>query len=128
LHCSASDNSKHDNLKTITEWHLERGFSDVGYHYVITQDGFIHRGRNLEKIPAAQKGFNTGTIAICLTGLNNFTDIQFKSLQRLCNDINTSYKGNISYHGHCEVSNKSCPVFNYKKVLQLSPSGKMPKN
>ena len=30
---------------------------------------------------------------------------------------------NITFHGHCEVSNKTCPVFNYKNVLNLDSLG-----
>ena len=35
---------------------------------------------------------------------------------------------NISFHGHCEVSKKACPVFNYKKVLDLDKYGSLNKN
>jgi len=122
LHCSASDNPKHDNVKTMTEWHLQRGFSTIGYHYFISKDGMIHTGRNIEVKPAAQEGHNTGTIAICLHGLekDKFTQAQFQSLKSLCKQINDAYKGKITFHGHCEVSNKACPVFDYKSILGLN--------
>jgi N-acetylmuramoyl-L-alanine amidase len=121
LHCSASDNPQHDNIKTITEWHLQRGFTTIGYHFFISKDGKIHTGRNIEVKPAAQEGHNTATIAICLHGLDKdrFTDAQFKSLKTLCNQINDAFNGKITFHGHCEVSNKSCPVFDYKSLLSL---------
>lgn len=127
LHCSASDNPKHDNVKTMTEWHLQRGFSTIGYHYFISKDGIIHAGRNIEVKPAAQEGHNTGTIAICLHGLekDKFTEDQFYALKSLCKQINDAYKGKITFHGHCEVSNKACPVFDYKSILGLK-TGFMP--
>lgn len=127
LHCSASDNPAHDNVKTIRDWHLKRGFTTIGYHYFISKDGFIHTGRNIEANPAAQAGHNTGTIAICLHGLKKelFTLEQFKSLKKLCKKINVAYSGDISFHGHCEVSNKSCPVFDYREVLVLNNKGFM---
>jgi N-acetyl-anhydromuramyl-L-alanine amidase AmpD len=125
LHCSASDNPHHDNIKTITEWHLQRGFTGIGYHYFISKDGVIHIGRNIDASPAAQVGHNKGTIAICLHGLEkkNFTDKQFASLKNLCECINIAYDGKITFHGHREVSNKDCPVFDYKKVLNLDHKG-----
>jgi len=125
LHCSASDNPQHDNVKTITEWHLKRGFKTIGYHFFISKVGVMHTGRNIEVKPAAQAGHNKETIAICLHGLNidKFTQEQFKSLRELCNQINDVYQGEITFHGHCEVSNKSCPVFDYKKVLGLDSKG-----
>lgn len=125
FHCSASDNPKHDNIETIADWHIKRGFSGIGYHYFISKDGKIHNGRNLENVPAAQEGHNTGSIAICLHGLNKdrFTEEQFASLRDLCGQINKAYNGKITFHGHKEVAKKDCPVFDYKKVLNLNSKG-----
>lgn len=126
LHCSASDNPTHDSVSTMQSWHIKRGFSEIGYHFFISKDGVIHNGRDLDKIPAAQKNNNTGSIAICLHGLNKdkFTKNQLESVTNLCNAIDTSY-GNkkIRFRGHCEVSSKSCPVFDYKTTLQLDEQG-----
>ena len=129
LHCSASGRPEHDDVSVIREWHLERGWSDVGYHFFIRSDGLIQEGRPLEKIPAAQGGHNTGTIAICLHGLvsSDFSLGQFNSLQNLCHQINRAYDDAITFHGHCEVSDKDCPVFNYKHVLALSEQGYLTK-
>jgi len=125
LHCSASDNPKHDNIATITEWHLKRGFSGIGYHFFISKNGIIHKGRNIEANPAAQEGHNTATIAICLHGLKKeaFTEAQFKSLRELCEQINLTYSGKITFHGHREVAKKDCPVFDYKNILSLDAKG-----
>lgn len=122
LHCSASDNPLHDNIKTIRNWHLKRGFAGIGYHYYISKDGEIHKGRDLERTPAAQKGHNTGSIAICLGGLYDFTDKQFNSLKKLCFEINGSY-AKIRFRGHREVANKLCPVYDYKQILNLDEKG-----
>ena len=127
IHCSASDNPKHDNVATIRKWHLARGFSDIGYHFFIHKNGKISKGRPIEKVPAAQRGNNTGTIAICLHGLQKakFTKAQFKAIRALAIDINNAYFKNVSFHGHKEVSAKACPVFNYKKVLKLDKYGSL---
>ncbi len=127
LHCSASDNASHDNVATIRRWHKARGFSDVGYHFFIHKNGKISKGRPIDKIPAAQHGNNTGTIAICLHGLKKgkFTQAQFKAIQSLSQEINRAYFSNISFHGHKEVSAKACPVFDYKKVLKLDKYGSL---
>jgi N-acetylmuramoyl-L-alanine amidase. len=123
IHCSASDNANHDNVETIKQWHKERGFNDIGYHYYINKKGMMFMGRDIEKTPAAQEGYNTGSIAICLGGLNKFTLEQFQSLKDLCREINKAYGGNITFHGHCEVSSKLCPNFEYRKVLSLFDKG-----
>ena len=43
LHCSASDNSKHDSVDIMDSWHKKRGWSGVGYHYFIKKDGVIQK-------------------------------------------------------------------------------------
>ncbi|VAW59386.1 hypothetical protein MNBD_GAMMA08-987 [hydrothermal vent metagenome] len=130
LHCSASDNSNHDDVSVMEEWHKKRGFSGVGYHFFINKNGDIQQGRDLEKIPAAQKGHNTNSIAICLHGLKieKFTQPQFDSVKNLCTAIDSEYSSiNIRFRGHKEVSNKSCPVFDYKTVLSLDKKGLLSK-
>lgn len=127
IHCSASDHDHHDSVEVMREWHTSppNNWRDVGYHYFITKSGEIQEGRDLEISPAAQRGHNTGTIAICLHGLKeeNFTEAQFQSLQNLAVEIDNAYLGDVSFHGHCEVSNKTCPVFDYVSVLDLDDRG-----
>jgi hypothetical protein len=128
IHCSASDAIEADDVSVIRQWHLARGWRDVGYHFFIKKNGTVQPGRDLELIPAAQYGYNTGTIAICCHGLKVelFTSAQFKSLLELAREINKSYGSRrLKYRGHCEVSAKSCPVFDYRRVLGLCSSGYM---
>lgn len=112
-------------MEIMRQWHKERGWRDVGYHYFICKDGVIEDGRSLEETPAAQQGHNTGTIAICLHGLKreNFTKAQFESVIALCQAIDRAYDNQLTFHGHCEVSAKTCPVFDYKTVLGLTDAG-----
>lgn len=126
IHCSASDRHEHDDISVIRDWHVGgHGWSDVGYHYFITKDGSIQSGRPLERVPAAQRGYNTGSIAICLHGLkeNKFTEEQFKSLISLCERIALAHRCGVTFHGHCEVANKTCPVFDYREILNLDEQG-----
>jgi N-acetylmuramoyl-L-alanine amidase len=118
IHCSASDNPAHDNVETIRSWHKQRGFNDIGYHFYINKQGVVLKGRAMEKIPAAQAGHNKGSVAICLGGLNHFSQEQFFSLKKLCAEIKKLLP-HVTFHGHCEVSNKTCPNFDYKKILGL---------
>lgn len=126
LHCSANSNPKW-GIEDLKESHILRGFTDIGYHYFIDFTGKIWKGRDIETTPAAQQKHNTGTIAICLHGGQNsicdFTQEQYESLFNLCDTINSKYN-NITFHGHKEVeSGKDCPVFDYKKILNLDKEG-----
>jgi peptidoglycan hydrolase-like protein with peptidoglycan-binding domain len=125
VHCSASDRPEHDSAAVIDRWHREKGWAGIGYHFFIRKDGTLETGRDLEKIPAAQEGNNTGTIAICLHGLDidKFTEAQFSTLRGLCLDIDEAYRGTVTFHGHREVARKECPVFDYKAVLRLDARG-----
>lgn len=136
IHCSASDNPAHDNVATMRRWHTDpkprgRGWSDVGYHFFIRKDGTLEAGRPLERIPAAQARHNRGSIAICLHGgggtppQDKFTRAQFSTLYRLCREIDEAYGGKVTFHGHREVAAKACPVFDYKKVLDLDADGRL---
>jgi N-acetylmuramoyl-L-alanine amidase len=127
LHCSASDKPEHDNPQTMEKWHIERKFKEIGYHFYIDKGGNIFEGRSLNTNPAAQQGHNANTIAICLGGLKkeNFTIQQKRALVALCLHLEHIIKG-LTFHGHKEVNpNKECPVFEYKKWLDLSDHGVM---
>ena len=39
VHCSATPEGKDFTVQQIRQWHLQRGFSDIGYHYVVYRDG-----------------------------------------------------------------------------------------
>lgn len=127
LHCSASDKPEHDNPQTIEKWHLARKFKEIGYHFYIDKAGNIFEGRSLDTHPAAQAGHNANTIAICVGGLKkeNFTVEQKRALIALCLHLEHVIKG-LTFHGHKEVNaGKECPVFDYKKWLDLSDHGVM---
>lgn len=129
LHCSASDEESLAGGKlaeTVRDWHWARGFSDVGYHFLIDKHGDVLPGRDIEKTPAAQKGHNTGTIAICVHGLEEFPQPALDACRDLCAVINEAYEGRVTFHGHCEVSEKTCPVFDYRALLSLDRFGRMP--
>lgn len=126
LHCSANSNAKW-GIEDLKASHISRGFSDIGYHFFIDFAGKIFIGRSLETNPAAQVGHNTGTIAICLHGGQDskadFKIEQYHILKSLCKQICEAYNNQITFHGHCEVSAKDCPVFDYKEVLSLDEKG-----
>jgi N-acetylmuramoyl-L-alanine amidase len=47
---------------------LDRGWSDIGYHFLIYLDGSLHEGRPIERVGAHCKGHNEGSIGIAYVG------------------------------------------------------------
>lgn len=106
-------------VKEIRKWHTKgRGWKDIGYHMVVRRNGTIEHGRPITQTPAAQRGYNVRSIAICLVGgvdangrpENNFTPPQFAALKREIECCRVDYDV-VSIIGHNDVSSKSCPCF-----------------
>lgn len=69
LHCTATFESQDVTMADIKRWHVvERGWGDVGYHFVIDKDGTVFRGRALGQQGAHCKGHNATSIGICYIG------------------------------------------------------------
>ena len=126
IHYTSSDiHCNNDELiNIIRKWHIERGFNDIGYHFVINKDGSILTGRRLEVTPAAQKGHNTGSIAIALHYKDAYTQPQENSLIALTGVFNQLYNGQLKFLGHKDVANTLCPgSIPYKELLNLDNEG-----
>ena len=119
IHCSDSNVKAHDNIETIRKWHVEeRGWSDIGYHFVITRDGHVHIGRPIERAGAHCKGRNGCSIAICLTGKDYFLERQYVALEALVCGLKVGYDLPASrINGHYSFSSKTCPNFDVEKFL-----------
>ena len=69
IHCSATPEGRNLDFETCRHDHIHhRGFKDIGYHFYITRDGGIHRGRSLERIGAHCKNHNRHSVGICYKG------------------------------------------------------------
>lgn len=117
IHCAATPPQLDIGAETIRRWHLERGWSDIGYHYVIRRNGAVEPGRAVEKIGAHVRGHNADSIGVCLVGGvdvkgdpdANFTPEQWASLRALA--VGLSHAFSASVHGHNEFAAKACPSF-----------------
>lgn len=121
VHCSASPNDRDIGAKEIKQWHIERGWSDIGYHYVIRRDGTVEPGRDVKRAGAHCEGENKASIGICLVGLDKFNPAQFESLRNLIKDIKTKF-GDIPAFEHrvfpsAKRQGKVCPGFWLNDVL-----------
>lgn len=125
IHCSVSE---FGDASLIEQWHKERGFKKIGYHYVVLNgkrtsksefdpiiDGIVERGRLDEEIGSHCKGDNRDSIGICLIGDKKFTSEQMISLYKLCINICNQYKI-TKIVGHRDtktgkIQGKTCPNF-----------------
>lgn len=123
VHCSATPEGKDFTVTDIKKWHLARGFSDIGYHYVIYRDGSVHTGRDESKIGAHCTGHNSYSIGVCYIGgcasdgktpKDTRTDAQKTALVKLLKELKSRYP-KATIHGHREYANKACPSFDAKK-------------
>ena len=124
IHCTATPEGREHNVADIRRWHLKRGFSDIGYHYLIHIDGKIEVGRPLHRIGAHTSGENTGSIGIAYTGgmdkdmkkaKDTRTQAQKDSLVKLLHELIYKYNKDMTIHGHNEFANKACPSFNVQE-------------
>lgn len=127
VHCSASQPLHRIDAAEIRRWHKERGFLDIGYHYVIKANGDLENGRDLTKAGAHANGFNANSIGICLVGgvnkagksENNFNAVQFKTLKTLIYQLKCLYPDTrICGHRDLPKVAKDCPCFDVSTWLQ----------
>ncbi len=110
-----------EKLAEIRRWHVQqRGWRDIGYHWVIDRDGAVAPARPETEIGAHVEGHNRGTIGICLLGgygataddpfEKNFTAAQAATVRRLIVEI----KGRTviqKVSGHNDYAAKACPGY-----------------
>ena len=123
IHCTATREGDDISVSTIRKWHLARGWSDIGYHYVIDLKGNINAGRPIELMGAHTKGQNKYSIGISYVGgvesdgktpKDTRTNAQKDAIIRLVKKLKGCYP-DVTIHGHNEFSSKACPSFNVSK-------------
>ena len=68
IHCSATRYDRDFPVEALRASHKARGFADIGYHFYITRDGYLHRCRPVNQIGAHAAGWNDRSIGICYEG------------------------------------------------------------
>lgn len=119
IHCSATPEGRHHTREDIKRWHLQRGFTDIGYHFIIYLDGTIVKGRPIEIAGAHCTGQNANSIGICYVGGMDKDNMKPKDtrtieqevqLKNIVRELKQKYP-EATIHGHREFANKACPSF-----------------
>lgn len=129
VHCSDTTTSMQVDADVIRQWHTDsppqgRGWSDIGYHFVILRDGTLQRGRPLGCVGAHVRGHNAHSIGICLVGGRdddgspefNFTPEQESTLRAVVTVLIREFGQKTKVLGHRDHNpNKACPCFDVRK-------------
>ena len=99
-------------VKEVRKWHIERGFVNIGYHYLIRKNGDLETGRDERIVGAHCRGWNDKSIGIALEGHGDFeewTDEQTDTFRLLACFLKMKHRIK-DVLGHSEINkNKTCP-------------------
>jgi len=120
LHCSDSPDTVDIGAAEIRLWHIrDRGWSDIGYHYVVRRSGIVEVGRyengdsvlEGKEIGAHTKGENSDSLGICWVGRDSITPEQKSSLLKLTLHLLKQHGLTAAdVYGHSEYNpTKTCP-------------------
>ncbi|OAA90698.1 peptidoglycan recognition protein family protein [Clostridium coskatii] len=107
--------ASHCSVYDIDQWHKQRGWAGIGYHYFVTKAGQVYTGRPENVVGAHCPGENDHSIGICAEGeymSETMPEIQKNAIIELCKYIKGKY--NIkTIGGHKEFYSTDCPGTNY---------------
>ena len=126
IHCTQTPADMDFGVEKVIQWHKNRGFDTIGYHYLIKRDGTLQVGRDEDVTGAHAVQVNGTSIGVALVGggtvdmgwENNFEPVQFETLKSIIIKLKDKY--NIEkIIGHYQVDDKKkCPSFDVPKWLE----------
>lgn len=128
VHCAATPEGKPFTAKDIDRWHREKGWSGIGYHFVVELDGKVVPGRPLGAVGSHVAGQNSTSIGIVYIGgvtadgkkaKDTRTPAQKAALLDLLKGLRIVYP-TAKIQGHRDFPGvaKDCPSFNAKAEYQ----------
>lgn len=121
-HASAKTCSAED----IHRWHLDRGWSGAGYHFLVRKDGSVYRLRPEKYVGAHASGNNSDSIGICFEGdfeTEKMGDKQKEAGKELVAYVKKKY-GFSKVQRHKDVGSTDCPGknFPFSEIAEASGS------
>lgn len=128
IHCAATRPSLDIGATEIRKWHKDKGWSDIGYHWVIRRNGKLEPGREQDLVGAHCMGVNSRSVGVCMVGgvkqsdgktpEDNFTPEQYKTLLTLITKLKKQYpSAKVVGHNQFETS-RGCPSFDWRKWVK----------
>ena len=128
IHSSDTHPEQNIQVKDLEVQHRKEGLFSCAFHKVITRDGEVQDGRDIQiagaHIETTAELSNKNSIGVCLIGgLTpegqpdfNFTFKQYESLVKLIDVLKANYK-KVEVVGHRDVTSSKAPHFNVKELL-----------
>lgn len=107
--------ASHASVEEVNRWHLECGWTGIGYHFYIRKDGKVYRGRPEWAVGAHAQGYNSRAIGICVEGsymTETMPQAQFDALVGLVREEMAKYPG-AKVLRHRDVNSTDCPGDNF---------------
>ena len=130
IHCSAVRPGQQSSAKDIDNWHKDKGWNGIGYHYVVRRDGTVETGRHLSVVGAHVVGHNRHSIGICYEGgldsagvaCDTRTPEQVRALRQLVERMHAYFPGAVIVGHHDLDPRKPCPCYDVvKEYWDLQP-------
>ena len=131
VHCTGTPEGQNKTVDQIRREHKAKGWSDIGYHYVVYRDGTLHLGRDVDISGAHVSGYNPNSIGVVYVGgLENKPGVAYEKLKAkdtrtnaqkavlmsLLMDLRKLYPmANIQGHRDFPGVKKDCPSFDANK-------------
>lgn len=103
-------------VEDIHRWHINNGWSGIGYHFFVRKDGTVYEGRPINAVGAHAYNYNSISIGICFEG--NFENEKMRSAQKkagkeLVTYVRQKYPTITKVVGHRDLMPTACPGKNF---------------
>lgn len=123
IHCTAAPEGSGQTLEGVRDFHVRvRKYKDIGYHFLIEDDGQIRAGRPLWMNGAHARGWNERSVGVAYTGggfpkdghglISGPNEAQSEALKTLVAALKLVFQDIDKVLGHRDTGSiKDCPSF-----------------
>jgi N-acetylmuramoyl-L-alanine amidase len=109
------------------------GWSDIGYNYLVGEDGNAYEGRGWDRVGAHASNYNSVSLGISVIGsfsnrLPNDAALTVLSQLISCSVSNNKVSSSYTLHGHRDGVCTECPGDTFYALLETWPNygGQLP--
>lgn len=103
---------KNCTASQIHQWHKANGWAGIGYHFFVTKEGNIFRGRPIWAVGAHVQGRNSVSVGVCAEGDYSTENImpyaQKNAIKEVISYLKDLYPA-AQIVGHGEIGSSECP-------------------